>query len=201
MQLLAHCNGDAASYQFINQYKLAKERCNLDNYIRPVIIHAQLLPKDQLDAIKSLIMIPSFFLAHVYHWGDIHIKNFGFKRASKISLTNSYLKKNIIFTLHQDSPVIKPNMLETIWCAVNRVTKNKLLLGEDERISPLDAIKAVTINGAYQYFEENTKGSIKEGKLADLIILDKNPLKVNPMDIKDIKILETIKEGNSIFEI
>lgn len=201
MQLLAHCNGDAASYQFINQYKIAKERCNLDNDIRPVIIHAQLLPKDQLDDVKSLKMIPSFFLAHVYHWGDIHIKNFGFKRASEISLANSCLKKNIRFTLHQDSPVINPNMLETIWCAVNRVTKNKVLLGEDERISPLDAIKAVTINGAYQYFEENTKGSIKEGKLADLIILDKNPLKVNPMDIKDIKILETIKEGNSIFKL
>ena len=78
-------------------------------------------------------------------------------------------------------------MLETIWYSVNRVTKNKLLLGEDEKISPLDAIKVVTINDAYEYFEENTKGSIKEGKLADLIILDKNPLKVNPMDIKDIK--------------
>ena len=92
-------------------------------------------------------------------------------------------------------------MLETIWYSVNRVTKNKLLLGEDEKISPLDAIKVVTINDAYEYFEENTKGSIKEGKLADLIILDKNPLKVNPMDIKDIKILETIKEGNSIFKL
>ncbi|MFR9071353.1 MAG: amidohydrolase family protein [Paraclostridium sp.] len=111
------------------------------------------------------------------------------------------LEKNIRFTLHQDSPVINPNILETILCSVNRVTKNKLLLGKDERISPLDAIKAVTINGAYQYFEENTKSSIKECKLTDLIILDKNPLKVNPMDIKDIKILETIKEGNSIFKI
>lgn len=77
------------------------------------------------------------------------------------------LEKNIRFTLHQDSPVIKPNMLETIWYSVNRVTKNKLLLGEDEKISPLDAIKVVTINDAYEYFEENTKGSIKEGKLAD----------------------------------
>lgn len=78
-------------------------------------------------------------------------------------------------------------MLETIWCAVNRVTKNGMLLGEVERISPLDAIKAVTINGAYEYFEENTKGSIKEGKLADLIILDKNPLKVNLWILKIYK--------------
>ncbi|EPZ54555.1 amidohydrolase family protein [[Clostridium] sordellii ATCC 9714] len=84
-------------------------------------------------------------------------------------------------------------------CAVNRVTKNGVLLGEAERISTLEALKAVTINSAYQYFEEDIKGSIKEGKLADLVILDKNPLKVNKMEIRNIKILETIKEGNTIF--
>lgn len=201
MQLLAHCNGDAASLQYITQYKIAKEKCDIKNDIRPVIIHAQLLPKNQLDEVKKLDMIPSFFIAHVYHWGDIHIKNFGFERASEISLANSAIKKGIPFTLHQDSPVIEPNMLETIWCAVNRLTKNGISLGSDEKITPIEAIKAVTINGAYEYFEENKKGSLKEGKFADLIILDKNPLKVNPMDIKNIKVLETIKEGSTIFKI
>ncbi|MFR3567076.1 MAG: amidohydrolase [Paraclostridium sordellii] len=199
LQLLAHCNGDAASYQYITQYKNAKKNCDLNNDIRPVIVHAQLLPTEQLDDVHDLGMIPSFFIAHVYHWGDIHIKNFGFERASKISLANSALKKKIKFTFHQDSPVIEPDMLETIWCAVNRVTKNGVLLGEAERISTLEALKAVTINSAYQYFEEDIKGSIKEGKLADLLILDKNPLKVNKMEIRNIKILETIKEGNTIF--
>lgn len=201
MQLLAHCNGDAASYQYINEYKVAQENCNSKEDIRPVIVHAQFLAKDQLNDVKKLGMIPSFFVAHVYHWGDIHIKNFGFERASEISLAKSALDKEITFTFHQDAPVIEPNMLETIWCAVNRLTKNGVLLGESEKISPLDAIKAVTINAAYQYFEEDTKGSIKEGKLADLVILDKNPLKVDKMDIRDIKVLETIKEGNTIFNL
>ena len=91
-------------------------------------------------------------------------------------------------------------MLETIWCAVNRITKNGVLLGEDERIAPLEALKAVTKNAAYQYFEEDIKGTIKEGKLADLVILDKNILKVNPIDIKNIEVLETIKEGKTIFK-
>lgn len=201
MQLLAHCNGDAASYQYINEYKIALENCNPKEDIRPVIVHAQFLAKNQLDDVKKLGMIPSFFVAHIYHWGDIHIENFGFERASEISLAKSALDKGITFTFHQDSPVIEPNMLETIWCAVNRLTKKGVVLGENERISPLEAIKAVTINAAYQYFEENIKGSIKEGKLADLVILDKNPLKIDTMDIKDIKVLETIKEGNSIFKL
>ena len=132
--------------------------------------------------------------------GDVHIKNYGMERASKISLAKSAQDKGILYTFHQDSPVIEPNMLETIWCAVNRITKNGVLLGEEERVSPLDALKAVTKNAAYQYFEEDIKGTLKEGKLADLVILDKNILKVDPMEIKDIQVLETIKEGETIFK-
>ena len=91
-------------------------------------------------------------------------------------------------------------MFETIWCAVTRKTKDGVELGKDEKISVLDAIKAVTINAAYQYFEENKKGSIKEGKFADLIILEKNPLKVDLKAIKNIKILETIKRGKTLYK-
>lgn len=200
MQILVHCNGDAASQQYIDQYKIAKERTGSNNDIRPVIVHAQLLAEDQLDDVKALNMIPSFFVAHVYHWGDIHIKNFGLERASKISLLKSAENKGIKYTLHQDTPVIEPNMIETIWCAVNRLSKSGVLIGPEERISPLEAIKAVTKNAAYQYFEEDIKGTIKEGKVADLVILDKNILKVDPMEIKNIQVLETIKEGETIFK-
>ena len=201
MQLLAHCNGDAAVNQYITQYEIAKEKCNKGNEIRPVIVHAQLLRRDQLDRVKYLNMIPSFFVAHVYYWGDVHIKNFGKERADLISLANSAIKKDIKFTFHQDAPVIEPNMLETVWCAVNRITKNGVILGEEERINPLEALKAITINAAYQYFEEDLKGSIKENKLADLVILDSNPLKANKDDIRNIKVLETIKEGKTIFKL
>ena len=192
MQILAHCNGDKAAEQYINAIK----NQNMESE-RPVMIHAQLLNIDQLEEIKKYNIIPSFFVAHTYYWGDTHIKNFGIERASKISPLKSALNKKIIFTLHQDSPVIEPNMFETIWCAVNRKTKSSITLGEDEQISVLDGIKAVTINVAYQYFEEDIKGSIKEGKLANLVIVDKNPLKIPKEDIKNIKILETIKEGKT----
>ena len=91
-------------------------------------------------------------------------------------------------------------MMETIHCAVNRKTKSGVLLGENERISVIEALKAVTINAAYQYFEEDKKGSIKVGKNADFVILDKNPLEFPIEHLKDIKILETIKDGVTIYK-
>ena len=86
-----------------------------------------------------------------------------------------------------------------IWSAVNRISRGGEVIGPNERITPLQALKAITINGAYMYKEETRKGSLEVGKLADLVILDNNPLTVKPMDIKDIKVIETIKEGKTIF--
>ena len=102
---------------------------------RPVMIHAQLLDLDQLDKVKELGVVPSFFAAHVYHWGDVHVKNFGAERAARISPAGAALERDIPFTFHQDTPVLPPDMLETVWCAVNRMTRNGVILGTEERIS------------------------------------------------------------------
>ena len=198
MQILAHCNGDRAAEQFI--YCIKKLDKNIAK-IRPVLIHGQLLGVDQLEDIKKLGIIPSFFIAHTYYWGDVHIKNFGLQRAEEISPAGSSSKKQIVYTFHQDSPVIEPNMFETIWCAVNRKTKDGKTLGEKEKVDVMEALKAVTINSAYQYFEENEKGSIKEGKNADLIVTDKNLLKIDKDEIKNIQVLETIKNGETIYSL
>lgn len=199
LQLLTHCNGDAAAEQLIQAFEHVLSAGNHDSELRPVMIHAQTVRKDQIQRMKPIHMIPSFFIAHVYYWGDIHIKNLGKERAFKISPAKTAIKEDVVYTFHQDSPVVPPNMLHTVWCAVNRITKNGVLLGETERITPYEALKGVTINAAYQYVEEHTKGSIKEGKLADLIILDQNPLQVDPIKIKDIRIMETIKEGKTVY--
>lgn len=198
-QLLAHCNGDAACEQYIRGCEAAVLESAMNIVERPVMIHAQLVSLDQLPRMKALGMIPSFFLAHVYHWGDIHIANFGKERADEISPAASALKEGILFTLHQDSPVIEPDMMETIWCAVNRTTKKGVLLGEAERIPVLEALKAVTINGAYQYFEEDSKGSIRAGKRADLVVLDRNPLEVESDELRSIRVLETYKDGVKVY--
>lgn len=165
---------------------------------RPVMIHCQILQPEQLPQLKRIGMIPSFFVNHIYYWGDIHLKNLG-KRANQISCIHSALKQELPYTFHQDSPVILPNMLESVWCACKRETKAGLILGENEQISVYNALKGVTINAAYQYFEEKYKGSIKEGKIADLIILDKNPCKIAIDDILKINILTTIKDGKVVY--
>jgi predicted amidohydrolase YtcJ len=87
-----------------------------------------------------------------------------------------------------------------MWSAVNRLSRAGQEIGPDQRITPLEALKAQTINVAYQYGEQDSKGSLAVGKLADLVILDKNPLKVEPKAIKDITVVETIKEGKTIYK-
>lgn len=191
-QLLTHCNGDMAARQLLDAFK------NKSTNTRPVMIHCQTLRPDQLPRLKAIGMIPSFFVNHIYYWGDIHLKNLG-ARANKISCIHSALKQELPYTFHQDSPVISPNMLESIWCACKRQTKAGIILGEDERISVYNALKGVTINAAHQYFEEKSKGSIKEGKIADLIILDQNPCKVKIDDILKIQILKTYKSGRLVY--
>lgn len=196
-QLLAHCNGDAAAEQYLSACEKAKRAGK--RLKKPVMIHAQLLGTDQIPRLKALGMIPSFFAAHVYHWGDVHIRNLGLERAGKISPLRSAQKEGLVFTLHQDSPVILPDMLETVWCAAVRKTKAGIVLGAEERISVYEALRAVTWNGAYQYSEETRKGSIAPGKLADFVILDRNPLETEPEALREIQVLETIKEGKTVY--
>lgn len=196
LQLLAHCNGDRAAME----YCLCLEKSSYSKELRPVMIHAQLLDRDQLSKVKNLGIIPSFFIAHIFHFGDTHIQNFGLERASRISLAKSALKKNIRFTFHEDSPVIAPNMWETIWVSRVRMTQKGIILGEDEKIPVIEAIKAVTINAAYQYHEENQKGSLKEGKEASFIIIDKDPLVVEEHELRDIKVLETYAKGKCLYQ-
>ena len=109
------------------------------------------------------------------------------------------MDRGLSVNFHQDTPVTKPSMMPSVWCAVNRISRNGTVIGADQKISVYDALKAVTINAAYEYFEEDSKGSIKEGKRADLVILDRNPLETEAMELKDIKVLETIKDGKTIY--
>ena len=108
------------------------------------------------------------------------------------------IDKGLRPTNHTDFNVSPIDQMFVVWTAVNRVSRDGEVIGPDQRVTPLEALKAITINAAYQYFEEDSKGSIEAGKLADLVILDQNPLKVDPMAIKDIRVVETIKEGKTI---
>lgn len=200
-QILVHCNGDAAMDQYINMYAKAQKDTGVTDDLRPIMIHCQTIRDDQLDKMKEIGMMPSFFHDHVFFWGDWHLSSvLGPERGRRISPLKTALEKGIIFTIHQDTPVVPPNMVFSIHNAVNRVTKDGQKIGEEFAIEPYEAIKAVTINAAYQYFDEDRKGTIEPGKLADFVLLDKDPMTVPKETIKDIQVLETIKEGNTIFQ-
>ncbi|MGL5380137.1 amidohydrolase [Clostridium sp.] len=199
-QLLTHVNGDRAVDQLQDIYTKVKEDLNSSDDLRPVAIHSQIIRDEQIDRYKEIGMMPSYFVDHVYFYGDIHRVNLGDARASRISPVKSTINKDIKYTFHQDTPVLPPNMMLTVHNAVNRVTRKGVMLGASQRITPYEALKGITINAAYQYFEEDTKGSITVGKKADLVILDKNPLEVEPMTIKDITVLETIKDDNIVYK-
>lgn len=164
------------------------------------MIHCQTVRDDQLDRMCRLDMIASFFVGHVWYWGDIHVKNFGEARGNHISPVQSALNKGVVVNFHQDTPVTKPDMLHTVWCAVNRISRNGNVIGGDQSIEVYEALKAVTINAAFQYFEEDRKGSISKGKRADLVILNRSPLETDKLLIKDICVLSTIKDGETIYK-
>ena len=192
-QVIAHCNGDQAIEHYINIYEKVHQQD-----IRPVIVHAQMMRENQIIKAKNLNMIASYFVDHVHYFGDIHKENMGIQRAQTISPLHTSLKHHLLFTLHQDSPVLEPHMLETVSIAMNRKTLSNDILGKEECIQAIDALKAITINAAYQYHEEHEKGSLKVGKKADMIILSDNPL--TSKSIQDIEVLYTIKDGRIIYK-
>ena len=198
-QVLCHANGDAAIEQFLRALEKAEETHPDYALTRPVIVHGQLMRRDQLPIAKRLGAVVSFFVAHTYHWADVHIKNLGRARGMAISPVRSALGEGVHVTFHQDPPVILPDMLETLWCATCRVTRSGVVL-EGEEISMLDAIRSVTIEAAYQYHEEDIKGTLEEGKYADFIILDRDPLEIPKEDIRNAHILATYKEGECVYE-
>jgi predicted amidohydrolase YtcJ len=193
----AHANGDAAIQLLIDAVGSAVGEARPDH--RTVIIHGQLMTETQLDQAKALGVVPSFFAVHPYFWGDWHRKIFGEERASRISPIRSAVARGIPLTIHNDAPVVPPMALRVMAIAVNRQTRSGFVLGPEQRATPYEALAALTINGARQYFEEASKGSITPGKRADLVILDANPLTVDPARIDQIAVVETIARGRTVY--
>jgi predicted amidohydrolase YtcJ len=199
LQINAHMNGDAAAEQALVAIEKAVKKHGMSDH-RPVFVHATYMRPDQIKRMRAVGAIPSFLLSSLYPAGDAVYTLWGPERAAQSVATQSVVKDGMHFTLSHDAPVApQPNVIGLIWAAVNRITKSGRVIGPDERLSPYDALRGVTSEAAYQIKEEKTKGTLETGKLADLVVLDKNPLKVAPTTIKDIQVLETIKEGRSIF--
>lgn len=194
--LLAHANGDAAAEILID----AVDAAAVAEAPRVVMIHSQTVRDDQLDRMARLRITPSFFVSHTFFWGDWHREEtLGVERAIRISPTRSATERGIRYTLHNDPPVVPPDMIRTLWSATTRRTRSGEVLGREQRASTHEALAGITLDAARQYGEEASKGSISAGKQADFVIVDQDPLAMDPENLLQLQVLETISRGKTVF--
>ena len=194
-----HANGDAAIDTFFKAHEFAAAG-DLTKDRNVTMIHAQFTRKDQIPKYVEYKIRPSFYTLHTYYFAEAHIANRGKEQAMYISPMRAAIDAGLHPSNHTDFVVAPLDQMFMLWSAVNRISRGGTEIGLDQRVTPLEGLKTMTIWPAEQYGEQASKGSLEAGKLADLVILDKNPLKVDPMAIKDIKVVETIKEGKTIYK-
>jgi predicted amidohydrolase YtcJ len=201
VQIITHANGEAAIDLHIAGITVATLKNGAGKDRRPVLIHGQFIREDQVDAYKRLAVIPSLFPMHTFYWGDWHNSaTVGPVLGQNISPTGWVRKRGMIFTSHHDAPVAFPDSMRVLDATVTRVARGSgKVIGPNQRVDVITALKAMTIWPAHQHFEEKTKGSIEAGKLADLVILSRDPTQGDPNTIDRIKVTETVKEGKTVF--
>ena len=196
IEVAVHCNGDAACRALVEAAEYVHSRTGLDQHV--VMIHSQFLTPDLMDRMAAIGMEPSFFVSHAWYWGDLYVELFGRARADRLSPCGTALSKGMRITVHQDEPVLEPWPMDSVFCAVNRSTEGGDTRGPGERIGIMDALRAVTADSAGQNRETGI-GSIKEGNMADLVILDHNPLRCEPGKLREVTVIETIKGGRTVY--
>jgi len=199
LQVFIHANGDAAIDMALAAHEhAAGDKPSAER--RTTIVHSQFVREDQLKKYVEYNLIPSFYTEHVFFFTAAHAKNRGRGAAAFISPMQTAISLGLRPTNHTDFNVAPIDQMFVLWTAMNRISREGEFIGDKERISVLDALRAITINAARQYGEEATKGSLEPGKLADLVILDNNPLYVSPPTIRDVRVVETVKEGKTIYK-
>jgi predicted amidohydrolase YtcJ len=200
IQILAHANGEGAQDMLIAAVEAAEKTYGHDPDRRTTLIHGQFAREDQVDSYKRLGVIPSFFPMHTFYWGDWHRDHtVGPALADEISPTGWAVERGMIFTSHHDAPVAFPDSMRVLDATVTRRSRSGDIIGPDQRVHVITALKAMTLWPAYQYFEEDQKGSIETGKLADLVILSDDPTAVDPETLDQLTVAETIKEGETVY--
>jgi predicted amidohydrolase YtcJ len=201
VQIITHANGEAASDLLIKAIDAAEKKHPYKDQ-RPTLIHGQFLREDQVDAYQRLHVIPSLFPMHTFYWGDWHCQHtVGPELCPNISPTGWVRARGMIFTTHHDAPVALPDSMRVLDATVTRRSRSGKVIGEKQKVDVLTALRAMTIWPAFQIFEEKNKGSIEVGKLADFVVLSADPTAVEPDKLAQLKVLETIKEGETVFKL
>lgn len=199
VQIITHANGEAASDLLLAAVRTAKAK-HPPKDRRAVLIHGQFLRKDQVANLDTLDIFPSLFPMHTFYWGDWHRdRTVGPVDADNISPTGWVRERGMMFSTHHDAPVAFPDSMRVLSATVTRRTRSGDVLGPDQRVDVMTALKAMTIWPAYQHFEENRKGSLEQGKLADFVILSKDPTAIDPETLHQVEVTETVKDGKTIY--
>lgn len=194
-----HANGDGAIDAFFEAHRAAAGD-NLTQARDVTMIHAQFARPDQLDVFVDYKIRPSFYSLHTYYFAEAHRANRGEQQTAYISPMRDAIDKGLRPTNHTDFVVAPLDQMMMLWSAVNRISRDGKIIGKGQRIEVLEGLKAMTIWPAEQYNEADRKGSLSLGKLADMVILSANPLTVPIAEINKIKVMETFKEGVSIYK-
>ncbi len=199
IQIITHANGEGASDMLIAALGEAQRQYPNDD-ARPVLIHGQFLREDQVDSYQRLGVFPSLFPMHTFYWGDWHRDHtVGPVNADNISPTGWVHKRGMKFGSHHDAPVALPNSMRILSATVTRRTRSGDILGPDQRVDVMTALKAMTIWPAWQHHEERDKGSIEVGKIADFVVLSADPTQVDPETLAQLDVEVTIKEDRVIY--
>ncbi len=200
LQIITHANGEGASDMLIAALEVAQAAYG-DPGNRPVLVHGQFMREDQVDAYKRLGVFPSVFPMHTFYWGDWHRDHtVGPINAENISPTGWLVQRGMIFGSHHDAPVAFPDSMRILDATVTRRTRSGDILGPHQRVDVMTALKALTIWPAWQHFEEDDKGTIEVGKLADFVLLEHDPTAIDPEKLDENRVVATIKEDKLIFE-
>lgn len=194
-----HANGDATADLMLD----AIEHVQRENYQkdhRHTLIHAQTLRADQIDRMTAMGVSVSFFPAHIYYWGEYHRDvTLGPERVEDMCPTRWAAERGLRFTIHNDAQVTPTRPLHLMWCAVNRRTAQGNRIGSGQAITAREALRAHTIDAAWQVFRGHERGSIEPGKRADFAVLSDNPLET-PETIHEIRVEQTIVKGKTVYD-
>ena len=197
-QLAVHGNGDESIEDILDAFEAAQAEYPVDDP-RMILVHSQMARADQVARMRALGVTPSFFSAHTWYWGDRHRDIFmGPDRAADMSPAKWAQDNGVRFSSHLDTPVTPMLPLQAVWSMVHRISSGGDVIGPEQRIGVMDALRAVTIDAAWQVFKEGEVGSLEPGKLADLVVLSANPLD-DPMNMRDLTVERTIVGGVTIY--
>jgi hypothetical protein len=197
-----HGNGDAAIDSILDAVQAAAESGVDVKKLRCRIEHCSILHDEQIARIRDLGIGPSFLINHVHYWGHAMRDDvFGQEKVELLDRCAAVENAGIKWTMHSDAPVSPLGTLHKIRVAVARDLWKEpdTVLAPQERVSVEAAIRAVTSNAAWQCHSEHEIGSLEPGKLADFVVLDDDPRRVEPTAISNIGVSETWMDGEKVF--